>query len=148
VYGGLNCEDIIFEGQVATHRRVNLLYDDVERHYHVIANLTGAMAKLYICEACNKSYRSGVTHKCREKCSDCMSIPLCIVTDVRIPCESYNRTFRCQSFFDKHKSNKFKEKTVCAQKRNCAKCSSLIATMRKHECFRPYCDTCQQNRET
>jgi hypothetical protein len=103
VYGGLKCDDIIFEGRVTSEQRINLLYDDVERHYHVIANLTGAMAKRYICEACNKSYRSGVTHKCREKCSDCMSIPPCIVTDVRIPCESCNRTFRSQSCFDKHK---------------------------------------------
>jgi len=33
-YGGLGCDDIIFEGQVTSEKRVNLLYDDVERHYH------------------------------------------------------------------------------------------------------------------
>ena len=32
VYGGLNCEDIIFEGNVTSEKRVNLLYDDVTRH--------------------------------------------------------------------------------------------------------------------
>jgi hypothetical protein len=70
VYGGLEYAEIIFEGQVTSEQRVNLLYDDVERHFHVIANLTGAMAKRYICEARNKSYRSDVAHKYREKCSD------------------------------------------------------------------------------
>jgi len=49
VYSGFNCEDIIFEGQVTSEKRVNLLYDDVNRHYHVITNLTGAMSKRYIC---------------------------------------------------------------------------------------------------
>ena len=29
VYGGLDCEDIIFEGKVISEKRVNLLYDDV-----------------------------------------------------------------------------------------------------------------------
>ena len=44
VYSGLNCGDIILERQV-TSEKVNLQYDDVNRHYHVIANLTGAMSK-------------------------------------------------------------------------------------------------------
>jgi len=67
VYSGLNCEDIIFEGQVTSEKRVNLLYDGVNRHYHVITNLTGAMSMRYICDACNQSSRSAVTHRCREK---------------------------------------------------------------------------------
>ena len=49
VYGGLQCADIIFEGKVTSEMRVNLLLDDVTRHYHVIANLTGSMCKQYIC---------------------------------------------------------------------------------------------------
>ena len=51
VYGSLNCEDIMFEGQFTSEKRVNLLYDDINRHYHVITKLTGAMSKRYICEA-------------------------------------------------------------------------------------------------
>jgi len=93
VYRSLNCEDIMFEGQVTSQKRVNPLYDEVNRHYHVIANLTGAMSKRYICEACNQSSRSGVTHRCREKCTDLMSNPPCICIDVRIPCEACKRTF-------------------------------------------------------
>jgi len=105
------------------------------------------MPKRYICEASNGSSRSGVTHKFRETCTDCMSIPPCICTDVRIPCEACNRTFRSQACFDKHKTNKLKGKTVCAQKRNCAKCDGLLVPMRNHECFKSFCENCQKNRE-
>ena len=55
VYGGLACKDIILEWKVTSDKRVNLLYDDVTRHYHVIANLTGAMSKRYICEVVVKA---------------------------------------------------------------------------------------------
>jgi len=73
VYGELNFEDIIFEGRVTSEKRVNLLYDEVKRHFHIITNLTGAMSRQFICEGCSKCCRSGVTHKCSEACSDCMS---------------------------------------------------------------------------
>ena len=39
----------MFEGQVDSPKRINPLYDDVEQHYHVIVNITGAMAKNYLC---------------------------------------------------------------------------------------------------
>ena len=66
VYRSLNCDDIIFEGQVTSEKRVNLLYDEDNLHYHVITILTGAMSKRYICEACNQSSRSGVTQESRK----------------------------------------------------------------------------------
>ena len=133
---------------MASEKRVNLLYDDVTRHYHVIANLTDAMSKRYICACCSRSCDSGVTHKCSEACSDCLSIPPCISTHVRIPCRSCNRTFRSQACFERHKTNKLKGKPVCMQKRNCANCNSPILRKHKHECFKQYCSFCQQNRET
>ena len=43
----------MLDGQVDSTKRINLLYDDVERLYHVIVNMTGAMAKKYVCKACN-----------------------------------------------------------------------------------------------
>ena len=55
VYQGLSCDNIMFEGRVESSKRLNLLYDDVERHYHVITNLTGAMGRRNVCKACNKS---------------------------------------------------------------------------------------------
>jgi len=75
VYHGLNCEDITFEGQVDSVKRINLLYDEVERHYHVSTNLTGAMARRFVCKACNKSCARDVTHACDRTCSDCMPCP-------------------------------------------------------------------------
>jgi len=78
VYGGLDCGDIIFEGQVTSEKRINLLYDDVSQHYHVIANLTGAMAERYVCKGCNKVCRSTVSHKCQETCNVCMFILPCV----------------------------------------------------------------------
>jgi len=64
VYQGLACEDLMFEGQVDSPKRINLLHDYVEQHYHVIVNITGAMAKKYVCKACNKSCRTDATHRC------------------------------------------------------------------------------------
>ena len=39
----------MYEGQVTSHLRINLLYDG--EHYNVITNLTGAMARRYVCTA-------------------------------------------------------------------------------------------------
>ena len=45
VYAGLNCESIKFQGHVDSDKRINLLFDEITQNYHVIANLTGALAK-------------------------------------------------------------------------------------------------------
>jgi hypothetical protein len=78
VYTGLNCDSIMFEGLVDSPKRINLLYDDVTRHYHVINSLTGAMAKQYGCTACNKGCKRDVTHVCYQMCSDCRQSPVYI----------------------------------------------------------------------
>ena len=36
VFGGLNCEDIVFDVQVESEKRNSLLYHEVTHHYHVI----------------------------------------------------------------------------------------------------------------
>ena len=51
----------MFDGQVQTEKRINLLYDDIARHYHVIVNITRAMAKRYLCKACSKGCLRDVT---------------------------------------------------------------------------------------
>ena len=61
VYHSLNCDNIMFEGQVRAAKRLNTLHDDVERHYYVTANLTGAMARRYVCKGCNKACTSDAT---------------------------------------------------------------------------------------
>jgi len=42
VFGGSNCEDIYFDGGVESEKRINLVYDDVNKHFHVINSFTGA----------------------------------------------------------------------------------------------------------
>jgi len=57
-YHCLKCEGILFEGQVDSLKRINLLYDDVESYYQVITKHTTAKARRYVCKACNKSCTS------------------------------------------------------------------------------------------
>jgi hypothetical protein len=54
VFGGLNCDDIVFDDQVESEKRINLLYDDVANHYHVINNVTVALSRKYFCKDCDK----------------------------------------------------------------------------------------------
>ena len=55
VFAGFNSDEIYFDGQVNSKKRLNLLYDDVDHHYHVIKNVIGAMARRYVCKGCKKS---------------------------------------------------------------------------------------------
>jgi hypothetical protein len=126
VYTGLNCDRIMYEGQVETSERINLLYDDTARHYHVIGSLTGAMTKQYVCKACGKSCRRDIMHTCYQKCSDYMASPPCVQAWVRIPCMDCNRHFRSQSYFVNHKLNEGSKKSVCERKRFCPSCNEFM----------------------
>ena len=44
VFADLNCDEIYFDRQVQSEKRLNLLYDDVDHHYHVMTKVTGAMS--------------------------------------------------------------------------------------------------------
>jgi hypothetical protein len=130
----LNCDQIMYDGQVDSSKRISLLYDYVTRHYHVINNLNGVMAKRYVCKACNKGCERDVTHICDQTCSDCMTSPPCIFSGVRIPCGECNRHFRSQPCVDNHKKRSgVRKKTVCEKKRCCEPCGCLV-TNRNHEC--------------
>ena len=91
VYSELNCDSNMFQGHVETDKRINLLFVEVTRHYHVISNLTGAMAKRCVCEVCNKGCEYGVVHTCEHTCSDCMVHPPCKYVGSRILCDLCNR---------------------------------------------------------
>jgi hypothetical protein len=99
VYEGLNCGQILFEGQVESPKRLNLLFDDVTRHYHVINKLKGSMSKKYMCKACNKGCERGNTHICDQTCSDCMLSPPCEPSGVRIPLRRLQQTFQESDMF-------------------------------------------------
>jgi len=122
VYHGLSCDDIMFEGQVDSSKRLNILYDDVECHYHVIVNLRAAMAKTYVCRGCNKACTSDVTHVCDQTCSDSMASPPCAFAEVRIPCDDCHRRFRNPTCFANHKQWSSTRKSVCERKWCCEKC--------------------------
>jgi hypothetical protein len=54
VYDGLSPDRAIFSGNSLSNKKLHLLYDS--GHYIVITNLKGAMAKKYICNACDTLY--------------------------------------------------------------------------------------------
>jgi hypothetical protein len=104
-----------------------------------------------VCEACNKACSSDVTHICDQICSDCHQSPPCIVSDTRVHCSDCNRHFRSQKYFDNHKKQQKKKKSICERVRLCDTCHELIIkdrSVRKHECFKRFCPNCMCNRET
>jgi len=65
----------MFERQVDSFKRINLLYDDVEKYYHVITKFTAATVRSYVSKACIESCTNDVTHVCDHTCSDCKTSP-------------------------------------------------------------------------
>jgi hypothetical protein len=100
VYRGLKCDSIYFEGQVDAPKRLNLLLDETDRHYHVINSLSGAMALRYVCHACGKRCRRDRTHGCDQICSDYKGSSPCIFAGTRVHCNDCGRHFRSQTSFD------------------------------------------------
>ena len=134
---------MIFDGQNESEKRIHLLYDETTRHYHVITNLTGAMAKPYVCKDCGIGCRSHLTHKCDETCTDFMPTQPCTFSGIRITCASCNRKFRSHKCFNRHMTNKLRRKTLRAQKRNCSNSGNLLSH-KKHDCYKTYCKNCMQ----
>jgi len=146
VYSVSNCDSIMYQGHVESDKRINLLFDEATRHYHVIGNLTGAMAKRYVCEGCNKGCRYGASHTCEKTCSVCMVSPPYKYAGPRIPCELSNRHFRSQTCFDNHKKKtQAKRKSACELHKCCDTCGALI-TQNTHECNKRFCTTCKENK--
>jgi hypothetical protein len=48
VFAGLNCKDLVFDGQVQSEKRINLLYDDVTHHYKVINSVRGVLSGQFV----------------------------------------------------------------------------------------------------
>ena len=124
---GLNCDEIMFEGRFETSERLNLLYYGVTRHYNVIWNLTAAMAKRFVCKACDNVGPRDLTHTCDQSCSSCMASPPCVSTGVRIPCADCDRHFRSQICFASHKRRIGSKKSVCERKRQFGTCGELVS---------------------
>jgi len=73
VCDGLSPDRVLFIGNSLSNKILYLLYD--AGHYNVITNLKGAIAKRYICNACDTLYDN--THKCDKGCSLCTATPPC-----------------------------------------------------------------------
>jgi hypothetical protein len=86
-------------------------------------------------------------HKCKETCSDCMSVPPCTFSGVRIPCNLCNKNFRSHACFDRHKTMKLGGKTLCERNRICAICGEGMPPGMKHECLNKFCSNCKVHRE-
>jgi len=136
----------MFEGQVDSPKTLNILYDEVERHYHVIAKLTGAMAKKYVCKGCSKACKRDVAHICDQTCSECMVSLPCAFAEVRIPCDDCHRHFRNVACFANHKLRTSNRKSVCERKR-CCEIYGWLVTHEKHECYKRFCDFFKENKE-
>jgi len=146
VYQGLGFDDVMFEFQTDSAKRLNLFYDDVERNYHVITELTGAMAKKYVYIACRKSCMRDITQVCDQKFNDGMASPPCAFCEVRFNCDECNTHFRSRSCFANHKQNSAKGKFLHERKRCCATCGILV-TYENHECNKLFCAISKQNRD-
>ena len=137
----------MLEGKIEPSKRLNLLYDYMTRYYHVIGNLTAAMAKRYVCKACGKGVSRNITHTCDETCSNCMASPPSVSTWVGIPCADWDRHFRSQECFANHKKRIGNKKLVCERKRKCGTCGELVLSDKKHELGKRYCNVSNANIE-
>jgi len=59
VFRGLDCKDVMFDGQVDSEKRIILVYDDVQHHFYMIKKVTGALSRKYFCNGCNKGCEKG-----------------------------------------------------------------------------------------
>ena len=101
MYSVLKCDNIVFDVQVSTALRINLMYDG--QYYPVITKLTAATDKGYVSPACNKSCRRGAGHKCDASCDACSAIPPASGTRPGSPYDECNRHFRNATCFENHK---------------------------------------------
>jgi hypothetical protein len=90
VYEGVNCDNIMYEGRLELPMRINLLYEELTRHYHVIGSLTGAMTKQFVCKCCGKGSHIDAAQKCDHSSSDCKANSPCVFSCVRISCADCN----------------------------------------------------------
>jgi hypothetical protein len=75
VYDGMSPDRLIFSGNSLSDKKLYLIYDADSGHYNVITNIKAAMAKKYICNACDALYDK--SHTCYKACSLCTATPPC-----------------------------------------------------------------------
>src|SRR5215475_9875863 len=119
VYDGLSPDRLIFTGNSLLTKKLYLLYDSDSGHYDVITNIKGAMAKNYLCDACDTLYDN--THKFDKACSLCTATPPC-TKDQSKYCDKCNRSFLSDKCFQNHLHLKVRGRLVCQWRQVCRKC--------------------------
>ena len=76
-------------------KKLYFLYDS-DGYYKVITNIKVAMAKTYVCNACETSY--DLRHKCNIACTLCTATPPCTKDQTRY-CGTCNRSFLSKKCF-------------------------------------------------
>ena len=141
VYDGLSPDRLIFTGNSLSDKKLYLLYDAETGHYNVITNIKAAMAKRFVCNACDALYDR--THTCDKACSLCTATPPCAKGDSRY-CAACNRIFPSEKCFQNHLTLRVKGKLVCQWKQVCRNCSFVVTSDNKHECFKKFCNLCNK----
>jgi hypothetical protein len=137
----------MYQEHVESDKRINLLYNEVTRNYHVIGSVTGAMAKRYVCEGRNKGCEYGVVHTSEQTSSDCMLRPPCKYMEPTIPCDLCNRHIKSQTCYDnQNKKTQGKRKSAFEFRKCCGRCGALI-TRNTHECNKRFCTTRKKKKE-
>jgi hypothetical protein len=143
VYDGLNSDRLTFSGNSLSDKKLYLLFDKESHHFNVIVNIKAAMAKRYICNACDALY--DFTHKCDKVCSMCTCTPPCTKTQWK-HCDTCNRSFLNDTCFQNHVTLRVKGKLIFAWKQICKTCSFLVTSDNKHECVKRFCNVCNKLR--
>ena len=112
VFDGLNPDRVMFTGNSLPTKKLYLLYNVNSRHYKLIANLEAAMAKKYMCNACDTLYDN--THKSDKACSLFTATPP-YTKDQNKYCGTCNRWFLSEKCFQNHLVLKVKGKLVSVE---------------------------------
>jgi hypothetical protein len=116
VYDGTNSDKPIFSGNSVSSKKLYLLYDAETGHYNVITNIKAAMAKKYICDACDTLY--DYTHKCYKSCNLCTPTTPCTKDQ---PTYCSNRSFLSEKCLQNRLRVRVKGKPVYQWRQVCQK---------------------------
>jgi hypothetical protein len=134
---------IIFSGPDKEKRIYLFLHDN---HYDVITSMPAFFARKRYCHDCKKPYDKSVEHLCPNACQ-CCRFPNCPIVSW-VSCTDYNRIFKSQECFDRHKQNIGQEGSVCVSLVKCSHCNSVVkrGQLRAdlHHCGQSKCKVCKE----
>jgi hypothetical protein len=137
VYDGVSPDRLIFSGNSLSDKKLYLLYDSHSCHCNIITNIKAAMAKRYVCGACDTLHDN--THKCYKTCSLCTATPPCTKDQSR-HCDTSSSSFISEKCFQNHLTLREKGKLPCQWRQVCRNSNILVTLDSKHECFKQFCN--------